>query len=210
MKQIDLDAIYRSMDPEAIPWNIAEPPDALVDLVESGAVAACRAIDLGCGIGNHAVYLASRGFEMTGVDISPSAIRAARKNAEERGVACNFLVADVLTEPGWLRRTFDFAYDWELLHHIMPEDRERYVAHVHAVLNDAGKYLSICFSESDPQFGGRGKYRKTSIGTVLYFSSEDELEDLFAPLFDIIELKTIEISGRSAPHRAVYAFMEKR
>ena len=64
----DMDRIYKNMPLEKIPWNSETPPEALVELVESGKVKPCRAIDLGCGAGNYAVYLAGRGFEVTGID----------------------------------------------------------------------------------------------------------------------------------------------
>ena len=92
--------------------------------------------------------------------------------------------------------TFDFAYDWEFLHHIFPEDRETYIRNVHKILNPGATYFSVCFSEEDPQFGGTGKYRKTRIGTTLYFSSESEIRELVSPYFTIRELKTIEVGGK--------------
>ena len=66
-----------------------------------------------------------------------------------------------------------------------PSDRKQYVETVHRLLVPGGKYLSVCFSEKDAGFGGTGKERRTPLGTVLYFSSEDELRDLFGPYFDI-------------------------
>ncbi|MBI4823831.1 MAG: hypothetical protein HY805_06340 [Nitrospirae bacterium] len=51
---------------------------------------------------------------------------------------------------------------------------------------------------------------ETPLGTVLYFSSEDELKELFTSYFDIKELKTIEISGKFGTHLANYVFMGKR
>ena len=128
----------------------------------------------------------------------------------KRGVTCTFLVVDVLGDLKAVTETFDFAYDWELLHHIFPELRRKYVENVHRMLNPRGKYLSVCFSEKDPEFGGSGKYRTTPLGTILYFSSEDELKDLFTPHFTIIDLRTIEISGKFAPHLANYCFMESK
>jgi SAM-dependent methyltransferase len=205
-----LDRIYANIPLERIPWNIETPPDALVELVEGGRVKPCKTIDLGCGAGNYAIYLASLGFDVTGVDISPEAIEIAKENARKREVNCNFLVADVTGDLDEIKETFEFAYDWELLHHIFPEKRRKYVKNVRRILNPRGKYLSVCFSEKDAQFGGSGKFRETVLGTVLYFSSEDELRDLFEPYFNIIDLKTIEISGKSAPHTANYAFMERK
>ena len=78
----EMERIYSEMSPADIPWNMDEPPQQLVDLVESGQVATCRTIDVGCGAGNYAVYLASKGFNVTGVDIALSAIALARENAK--------------------------------------------------------------------------------------------------------------------------------
>lgn len=80
MKQIEIiDKIYRDTPLERIPWNIETPPTALVELVDGGTVTPCKTIDLGCSAGNHALYLASRGFNVTGVDISPTATNALKK-----------------------------------------------------------------------------------------------------------------------------------
>lgn len=205
-----MNRIYAGTRPGDIPWNRESPPAALGALVETGAITPCRAVELGCGAGNHVVYLASRGFDATGVDFSDAAIAIARRTATAIGAACRFVVADVLGDLAELREPFDFAYDWELLHHVFPADRERYVRNVARLLKPAGRYLSVCFSEKDAQFGGTGKYRRTPLDTVLYFSSESEMVSLFETPFVIEELKTIEVEGKGAPHKAVYAFMKRR
>ena len=210
MNHDQMEEIYRDVPIDKIPWNIVTPPNELVELIENGKIKPCRTIDFGCGIGNYALYFASKGFDVTGIDISPSAIEMAKENAKGKGVKCCFLNEDVLGDLNDVQETFDFAYDWEILHHIFPVHRKKYVENVYRKLNPKGKYLSVCFSEKDPQFGGSGKYRKTQLGTTLYFSSEDELKNLFDPYFNIEELKTIEIKGKSAPHFAIYVFMEKK
>ena len=168
IKQVDIDKIYRETPLEKIPWNVETPPEAMVELVRSGSIKPCKTVDLGCGAGNQAVYLAGMGFSVTGVDSSAEAIRLAGENAAKKKVSCRFVVADVLGDLREIPDTFDFAYDWELLHHIYPEQRETYIANVHRLLNQGGKYLSVCFSEHDTQFGSVGKYRETALGTVLY------------------------------------------
>ena len=210
MRQTEMDNIYSDVPPEEIPWNMQTPPAALVRLVESREVKPCKTVDLGCGTGNYAIYLANRGFDVTGIDISPAAITIAEQNAKTKSIKCNFLVADVLGNLQQFDQAFDFALDWALLHHIFPQCRTKYVENLCRILKPGAKCLSVCFSEKDPQFGGSGKYRKTPLGTILYFSSEDELSDLFNPYFKIKELKTIEISGKFAPHLANYLFMEKQ
>ena len=209
MKYTDVDRVYQKVPLDQIPWNIETPPEALVKLVQDGKVQPCRTIDLGCGVGNYTIYLAGLGFDVTGVDSSPAAIKIAEEHAKNRGVRCRFIVADLLGDMHEVKETFDFAYDWELLHHIFPEDRMTYVKNIRNLLNPGATYLSVCFAENDPQFGGEGKFRKTPIGTTLYFSSETELQNLFSTHFEIRELKTLEISGKYGSHCAVYTLMKR-
>jgi SAM-dependent methyltransferase len=209
MVKNQMENIYRNRHPDEIPWNIETPPDLLVSLLAEGKIAPCKTVDYGCGTGNYAIFLAGKGFDVTGIDISPSAIEIAKKTAYQQGMTCDFIVADVLSEMPKVQYTFDFAYDWELLHHVFPPDRQKYVENVYRCLNPGGKYLSVCFSEEDLAFGGAGQYRKTPLGTVLYFSSEKELQFLFEPFFFVEELRTIEIKGKTEPHKAIYAFMKK-
>ena len=209
MKNTKLEDVYRDRSPEDIPWNFESPPDELKRLIEKEKIRPCKAIDMGCGTGNYTLYLAEMGFEMTGVDSSPTAIRIAKKNARKKNVECEFLAIDVLEGFEKILGTFDFVFDWLLLHHIYPEKRKFYCDNVYKLLNPAGRYLSVCFSEEDLQFGGSGKYRETPLGTTLYFSSEKELRDLFAPFFQIEELRTIKTAGKSGHHQSIYVFMTK-
>ena len=205
----EMEKIYGETPPADIPWNIVSPPQALVELVESGQVRPCKTIDLGCGAGNYAIFLAGVGFEVTGVDISPSAIAMAKANALQKEVSCRFVVADVLAGLTEIRETFDFAFDWSLLHHIFPKQRERYTQTVQRLLAPGGQYLSVCFSEQDGGFGGSGKYRQTPLGTVLYFSPEDELRELFGPYFEVINLKTVQVEGKAGPHLMNWVWMKR-
>jgi 2-polyprenyl-3-methyl-5-hydroxy-6-metoxy-1,4-benzoquinol methylase len=209
MKSRDTEDVYRKVPINQIPWYREDPPDALVELVENGRIQPCRCIDLGCGTGNYSRYLSKKGFTVTGIDISPSAIRIAKESARENGVMCDFITADVLHAGDQIQGTFDFAFDWEVLHHVFPQKRKRYVESVFSLLNPGGTYLSVCFSDKDTQFGGKGKYRHTPLGTHLYFSSEHELRRLFEGFFRIAKLRTIEITGKKSSHSANYALMEK-
>ena len=204
-----MERIYKNIPLERIAWNVETPPEALVSLVENEKIKPCKTIEFGCGAGNYAVYLASKGFTVTAIDSSPTAIKIAKENARKKGVHCDFIIADVLGDLNEIEEKFDFAFDWELLHHIYPKQRKRYMEKVYRLLNPGGKYLSVCFSVADSHFGGSGKYRKTDLDTILYFSTENELRSLFREYFNLIELKTITIEDKFANHRAICAFMER-
>jgi cyclopropane fatty-acyl-phospholipid synthase-like methyltransferase len=207
-----MDDIYGTMAPEAIPWNKSDPPAMLVKMVEGGDVGPCDTVDLGCGAGNYAVWLALRGFRVTGIDLSANATAMAARLAASRGVSCQFRQGDLTASvPDDLAGAFDFAYEWEVLHHVSPADRPIYAANVHRLLRPGGRYLSVCFSEADaPAFGSEGKWCRTPIGTLLYLSSEQEIAGLFDPLFRVHELRTVEIAGRHGTHLAIKAFMTRR
>ena len=208
--RLHMDDIYKNVPLAEIPWNIETPPQLLVELIDTGKVKPCEAIDLGCGAGNYTIYLASRGFDVTGVDFSPEAIKIAKQNAKKKNMQCAFYVTDLVDELTDLKQTWEFAYDWGVLHHIFPQYRPKYVLNVHRILKPSAKYLSTCFSEKDTAFEGSGKYRKTPSGSTLYFSSEDELRELFSPYFKILDLRTVEIAGKFENHFFNYCFMEKK
>ena len=201
---------YSSKDLNDVPWNIETPPAIIQDLLRSTILYPCKIIELGCGVGNYVRYLSQMGFYVTGVDISDKAIEIARILAQKAGVQCDFIEADVLGDMSEIKNKYDFAYDWELLHHVFPEDRDKYIDNVHRLLTNQGRYMSVCFSETSTQFGGVGKYRKTPIGTVLYFSNKAELKTLFSRLFVIEELKQVDVQGKQGVHKAIYALMRRK
>ncbi len=205
-----MEDIYRHHTLHEIPWNNETMPELLTQAVTDRTPPPLRVIEFGCGAGNYVVGLAKLGFDVTGVDIAEAAIAIATKAAAEAGVTCRFVAADVLRDLPTVTGPYDFAYDWELLHHVFPEDRGRYICNVRRLLRPGGTYLSVCFSEDDPQFGGAGKYRQTPLGTLLYFSSEAEIESLLTDGFIIEELRTIDVRGKHAAHRAVCALASKR
>lgn len=202
--------IYES--PKAV-WTRTEPQQELIELIESGKIKACKAIDIGCGEGYYSIYLASKGFDVLGIDLSERAIHYAKENAAKCGVNVRFAAMDI-ADLGKLKERFDFVLEWEVMHHIMPPQRQKYVEDVDKLLNHNGKYLSVCFNEQSPEFGGAGKkYRKSSLETTLYYSSQSELKELFEPHFRIIEAKLIQVIGRgkiAIPHIENYLFMERK
>lgn len=206
-----MNSIYRDLGSEDIPWHFEEPPEVLVELIERGRIQACRVVDLGCGLGIHATWLASLGFEVTGIDLSEEAVARATTHARVKEIDVRFLARDLSGIVADLDSTFDLAYDWKVLHHVFPEQRNAWARNVHRMLKAGGTYVSVSFSDAEPTgFPGEGKYRTTPLGTTLYLSSEEEIRAVFEGLFEIETLETIVVPGRSQPHTAVKAVLVRR
>jgi cyclopropane fatty-acyl-phospholipid synthase-like methyltransferase len=113
-------------------------------------------LDSGCGTGEQALYFASRGLEVVGVDFSPVAIEKARAKAKQRRQKAEFIVHDVL-DLGSLGQQFQTVVDSGTFHVFNVEsDVARYVAGLRAVLAPAGVLHLLCFSDLQPgEFGPR-------------------------------------------------------
>lgn len=145
-------------------WEIGRPQKALLDVADriTGSV-----LDTGCGTGENALFLASRGQKVTGIDFLAEPITLAKRKAAERGLTATFLVMDALALKE-LPEVFDSAIDSGLFHVFGDEDRRRYVEGLASVLRPGGRLFLLCFSDAEP--GDQGPRRVT----------RKEIEDAFA------------------------------
>jgi SAM-dependent methyltransferase len=122
------------------PWDTGTPDPMLVAMVESRVIAPARTLDVGCGTGTNAMYLAEHGFDVVGVDVSPLAIERARAKAHGR---CRFEAVDFLNQPP-PGGPFELVFDRGCFH-TFDEDQERarFAHNVAACLVDAGLWLSL-------------------------------------------------------------------
>jgi ubiquinone/menaquinone biosynthesis C-methylase UbiE len=145
------ESAYRSGVP---PWDIGRPQPAIVRLAEEGLIAG-EVVDLGCGTGENAIFLSSRGLTVVGVDAAPTAIARAEEKARLRGSDATFVVADALALET-LERNFDVAIDCGLFHTFSDTDRVRYERSVQRILRPGARCVVLCFSENQPgDFGPR-------------------------------------------------------
>jgi 2-polyprenyl-3-methyl-5-hydroxy-6-metoxy-1,4-benzoquinol methylase len=100
----------RYLTAERPPWDTGRPSAELVRRLGQFPIPRTRAVEFGCGTGTNAVWLAQQGFDVTGLDISPTAIRLAEQQARAAGVAVRFLAADVTELPD-LGEPFPFFFD---------------------------------------------------------------------------------------------------
>ncbi len=166
---------FQSMYQGQAPWDIPGPQPEIVRLEESGAIAG-SVLDAGCGTGENALYLASRGHEVWGVDFVPVAIERAMHKAEQRGLGVRFQVADAL-ELDKLARTFDTVIDCGLFHTFGDEERPAYVAGLARVVRPGGRFHMLCFSDREPP--GEGPRRVT----------QREIRDTFRDGWEVREIR---------------------
>jgi 2-polyprenyl-3-methyl-5-hydroxy-6-metoxy-1,4-benzoquinol methylase len=77
------------------PWDVGRPQPAILRLADEGAFAGA-VLDAGCGTGENALYVASLGLHVVGVDVADTALSIAREKAADRGIDAEFVVADAL------------------------------------------------------------------------------------------------------------------
>jgi cyclopropane fatty-acyl-phospholipid synthase-like methyltransferase len=145
------------------PWDSGVPPPELIAVVEGkDRLTPGKALDLGCGTGTNSVYLAEHGWDVTGVDFVPRAIRAARQKAAAAGVAPRLIVGDVtrLTDLG-VGVGYDLLLDLGCFHSIPDARRDAYVRGTTEVARPGAVMLLFCFvRRSEPsRIGPRGVER---------------------------------------------------
>jgi 2-polyprenyl-3-methyl-5-hydroxy-6-metoxy-1,4-benzoquinol methylase len=147
------------------PWDIGRPQKEIIRLAEEGKISG-RVLDVGCGTGENALYLASKGFEVWGIDAAPYAIKKAKEKAKKRGITINFLVRDAL-KLQLLQNKFKTVIDCGLFHVFSDEERPIFAASLISVFYPGGNYFMLCFSEHEP--GSYGPRRVTQAEIVATF-----------------------------------------
>jgi SAM-dependent methyltransferase len=179
MADHDWNELYAS---DFLPWDSKEPDEALVDAVRAGLVAPGRTLEIGCGTGVNALFLARQAFDVLGVDIAPRAIERAR--ARPAQARCRFEALDFLTATP-AGGPFDFVFDrgcW----HVFDDaaDRERFAARVAELLAPGGKWLSLIGSIEGPP-REMGPPRRSARDIMAAIEPALEIVELRSSQFDL-------------------------
>lgn len=134
-------------------WDPPEVPPELATVVAAEPIPdGAIALDIGCGAGVEAVYLAEQGFRVVGLDASPPALERARRRATVAGVEVHWRLADALDLP-LADAVIDLAVDRGCFHVLAREDRPRYAREVARVLRPGGRFLLRGAREEDEELG---------------------------------------------------------
>ena len=152
---MDFDALYRGESPgegmppiTTPPWDTKAPNENVIGWQTGGWVHG-DVLDIGCGLGDNAVYLAKNGHKVTGLDISPTALITAERRAKDAGVDVTFAVADSTKLDGYTD-AFDTVIDSGLFHSLDDQGRRSYATAVHRATRPGATLLLSCFSDANP------------------------------------------------------------
>ena len=202
----DFDALYRGESPaEGVPampsppWDTKAPKESVVgwqtaDLVH-GAV-----LDIGCGLGDNAIYLAQQGHSVTGLDISPTALITAERRAAHAGVDVRFAVADATKLEGY-SDAFDTVVDSGMFHCLDDDGKRGYAAALHRATRPGARLLLSCFSDADAD---DAEWPRPVV-------SEQTLRDVFgAAGWDITSIEPTTVQRPDGPTMAFFLVEARR
>jgi len=153
------DAPYRR---DRLPgWDVGRPCSHLVKAVDDKTFKPGRAIVLGCGSGTNAIYLAGKGFEVTGVDVAPSALAIAAEKAREASVEVEWMLADVVALPKL--EPYDLIFDRGCYHHVCQYDSPGYVKTLCRLSREGTRALVLAGSPADGHRGGPPRIKEETI-----------------------------------------------
>ncbi len=158
------------------PWDSGLPSQELRRVIAERATAPCRVLELGCGAGTNAVYLAEQGFDVTAVDCAPLALERGRELAASRGVAVNWIEANVCAFRSD-RAPFDFVFDRGCYHCARRIDLDGFLKTLDAATATGSRYLVLT--------GNAHEQREPGPPTL----HEHEIRNELGQLFEVAQIR---------------------
>ena len=182
------------------PWDIGKPDFNLIQTLTTTPIKPCKALDIGCGTGDNAIWLSQQDFDVVGIDTSEIAIEKAKEKTLKVNPQCTFLVNDILTDhvEG---APFGFAFDRGCFHALNSDkERKTFAKNVNVHLEKDGLWLSL-IGNADEQRHAPGPPQLTATDIV----------NAVEPCFEILSLVSGYFgSNRPNPPRAWVCLMRKR
>jgi SAM-dependent methyltransferase len=134
-----------------MPWVHKNPDFNLVEMVERWPIKPCKTLEMGCGTGVDAIWLASQEFDVTACDVTEIAIEIAKKNMPVNLTNCQFHVLDCMNDsiPG---APFEFIFDRGYFHsNRTARSRKKLAKKIAETLKPGGLWLNISGSYDAPE-----------------------------------------------------------
>jgi len=197
---------------EKLNYKSNVPSSELLDFVkflkQKQAIIGKKALDIGCGNGRNSVALAKAGFDVTGIEVSESALSLAKKNEKENNVKINLQKVSVFNLPNSLQG-FDLAIDFGLLHHLRRSQNKSYLKNVLNTIKPKGYFCLQCFS-ANTTVDKKPKNRNWDLIGKHYnrFFTNEEIKKVFGKHFEII--KIIETQNPRTKIKFFTTYMQRK
>lgn len=184
------DDFYADRAKEIPFFKIKGPDENLVDYFNNG-LAPKRVLELGCGPGRNAIYMAKNGCEVDAIDISSNAIEWAKERAREERVNIDFHCIS-LFDFKFKPHSYDFIYDCGLFHHLAPHRRLTYIEFLKKALKENGHFGIVCFNTDGALNTSDWEvYKEGSLkGGIGY--TEERLKEVFINDFEITNFRKMK------------------
>ncbi|MEH7238007.1 class I SAM-dependent methyltransferase [Bacillus sp. JJ1562] len=171
-------------------FKITGPDENLVEYFNKG-LAPKRVLELGCGPGRNAIYMAKKGCEIDALDIAENAIAWAKERANSEGVDINFHCIS-LFDFAFEQHSYDFIYDCGLFHHLAPHRRLTYIEILKRALKPDGQFAIVCFNTDGAlATSDWDVYKEKSLKRGIGYT-EDRLKEVFEKDFKIKEFRKMK------------------
>ena len=153
------DGAYRRKN--RAPWDTGKVAVELKKVVEDGTIKPGRVIVLGCGTGTNSIYLASRGFDVTAVDIAPTALAMAKAKADKAKASVRWMLVDVTAVPKL--KAFDFIFDRGCYHGVRRSNAKGFVESARKLSRAGTKFLILAGNANEARHYGPPRVKEEDI-----------------------------------------------
>jgi 2-polyprenyl-3-methyl-5-hydroxy-6-metoxy-1,4-benzoquinol methylase len=174
-----------------VPFFRCIPDENLHAYVQDHIFRPGRVLDIGCGPGRNAIYLAKCGFSVDAIDFSAASIAWAKENAKKEHARVNFICDSIFNYTAALG-SYDYIYDCGCLHHLKPHRRFQYLKIVFGLLKPGGYFGLACFNpKGSAPLSDYAVYQEgTMRGGMGY--TEQKLKAVLVDYFEILEFRQMK------------------
>ncbi len=172
-----------------------EPSEQVVNLVKTlDSIKAKNVLDLGCGIGRHALYLANAGFNVTALDSSEEALHILHRNSDEKKLNVKIIQADYCQDL-FQKDSFDLVIAFNVIYHGFREDIKMALNLIHGWLRAGGILFFTCPTLRDAKYG-TGEFlaphtyrplKSIHFGDIHFFADAHDISELLSE-YEIVSI----------------------
>ncbi len=184
-------------DDNDLAWDLGEVSPPFIRLWEDKVLQPGTLIIPGCGQGHEVVYFAERGFQVTGIDFTPGAMKLLRRSLENKNLNADVLHQDFFDLDETHNRAYDALLEQTFFCAIHPDQRADYVATVSRILKPGGLLAGLFYQTGEE-------------GGPPFNTTREDVRNHFAGEFDIERLEKCSFSIERRQDKEWLAVMRKK